>query len=470
MYQKIHDYIQSHRQELVEIWKELVRIPSVQAPAQPGMPFGPESARVLRKAEEIYKRFGFETQPDPEGRYLLSFFGSGTKTIGMFAHADVVPPGEDWIYTTPFDPIEKDGFLIGRGVADNKAAVIMSLCCARLLRDLNIPFSSRLVLFTGGNEENGMEDIQSFAQTHGVPDVNLVCDSGFPVFRGDKGIIRYFIRSDKAFESVLDFSGGFAFNVILGKAQLKLTYSEALLAELREKAPDEIAVETDGTAITLLSTGISRHAAAPDGSINAGWLLAKLLGDCENLPEGDQDLFRLIASMLENYYGAFFGIENTDSDFGVLTCANGMIRLEEGIPVISFDIRHGPQAPTQWILDKIQETVDRLDWTLDVNSVSTPFVIPADNPFILAVLDAYKQYTGDENATSHLNAGGTYAKYLPGNALETGLCLHRDRPFDLPTGHGGAHQPDECISIDGFLEGIELTMRYILTCDKLLNS
>lgn len=465
---QIHDYLQSHRQELVEHWKELVRIPSVKSAPLPGAPFGPNSAQVLRCAQRIYQNYGFDTQLDADGGYLLSFYGSGEKTIGMFAHADVVPPGEDWIYTTPFDPIEKDGFLIGRGVSDNKSAVMLSLYCARLLRDLNIPFHSRLVMFTGSNEENGMEDIRSFTEKHGVPDVSLVCDSGFPVFRGDKGIIRYYVKADRAFDSVLQFEGGSAFNVILGKAQLVLHYNEALFAELTEKAEEAITVTAENDTILLHATGISRHAAAPDGSRNAGWMLVELLSRCDTLPPHDRALFTIAEQMLRLYNGSYFGIENIDTDFGPLTCANGIIRLEDGKLVLSFDIRHGPQAPTDWILDRIRSTLAPIGWELDVDSVSTPFVIPADNPFILAALDAYKAFTGDENADSHLNAGGTYAKYLPGNALETGICMPRERPFELPSGHGGAHQPDECISIDGLLEAIELTLTYLLACDQKL--
>lgn len=39
-------------------------------------------------------------------------------------------------------------------------------------------------------------------------------------------------------------------------------------------------------------------------------------------------------------------------------------------------------------------------------------------------------------------------------------------PNGLTQGHGGAHQPDECISIDGMLEALELTMLMLLECDK----
>ena len=89
----------------------------------------------------------------------------------MFAHADVVPPGDNWLFTSPFEPIEKDGFLIGRGVYDNKAGIMMALYAAKAIDLLNIPFHSRLLIFTGSNEESGMKDIQAFAENENMPDI-----------------------------------------------------------------------------------------------------------------------------------------------------------------------------------------------------------------------------------------------------------------------------------------------------------
>ena len=56
------------------------------------------------------------------------------------------------------------------------------------------------------------------------------------------------------------------------------------------------------------------------------------------------------------------------------------------------------------------------------------------------------------------------------NAFSVGThVIRKDREpyiFKMPDGHGGAHQPDECISIDGMLEALELTMLMLLECDK----
>ena len=38
----------------------------------------------------------------------------------------------------------------------------------------------------------------------------------------------------------------------------------------------------------------------------------------------------------------------------------------------------------------------------------------------------------------------------------------------MPAGHGGVHQPDECISVEGLLNAIELTTYMLLKCDEII--
>ena len=83
-----------------------------------------------------------------------------------------------------------------------------------------------------------------------------------------------------------------------------------------------------------------------------------------------------------------------------------------------------------------------------------------------ALMDVYVNYTGKSDAQMYVNAGGTYGQLLPcaaeiGTSIGGGKC-----PLELPQGHGHVHQPDECISIDGLLNAIELTMLMLLECDR----
>lgn len=45
--EEIHNYVQSHKDEIINMLKELVKIPSVQSAAEEGAPFGRACAEVL---------------------------------------------------------------------------------------------------------------------------------------------------------------------------------------------------------------------------------------------------------------------------------------------------------------------------------------------------------------------------------------------------------------------------------------
>ncbi len=442
MKEQIHDYIQGHKKEIVDTLKELIKIPSVRGEAEENSPFGKECARVLEFTQKLYKDYGFDTELDNEGGYLLSYYGKGKKSLGLFAHADVVPVGDDWILTSPFEPLEKDGYIIGRGAIDDKSAVVASLFCARMIKELKLLLKSRLVCFTGANEESGMQCIKNYVQKHTAPNFSLVCDTAFPLYRGNKGILHFVATQKSPMHDVTDFWGGTTFNIILGDAKAKI--GEQVFGE----------------------KGISRHGALPEGSLNAAHVLSKKLSQSDVLSAYDRKQMDFIANLLEKYYGEVFEIEHTDNDFGKLTVTNGIVKMNDGKISICFDMRYGASLDIKEAKAKISRVFDNNGWSVAFVLESDPFILSVDNPYIVACMNTYKDFTEKRDAKSFVNAGGTYARYLP-CAVEIGTSFGGGkRPFELPTGHGHVHQPDECISIDGLLNAIELTMLMLLECDK----
>ena len=79
--------------------------------------------------------------------------------------------------------------------------------------------------------------------------------------------------------------------------------------------------------------------------------------------------------------------------------------------------------------------------------------------------------TGD-NLKSVLMAGGTYARRL-NNAFSIGTyVIKKDRTtpvLKMPQGHGGPHQCDEMIDIEGFFEAVKILIHYIIACDDMIN-
>ena len=435
--EEIHNYVQSHKDEIINMLKELVKIPSIQSESEEGAPFGRACAEVLEYVKSCWQNNGFDTELHQDGGYLLSYYGEGEKSIGLFSHADVVSVSDDWIFTKPFDISEKDGFLIGRGVSDDKGAIVISLYCAKMLKELNIPFNSRLVVFTGANEETGMRDIKNYVKENTPPDFSLVTDCAFPIYRGDKGILQFEAMSNTPFKEIEDFSGGKDINITLGKATAKI----------------------NGNKIT--ETGVSCHGALPEGSVNAGYLLAKKLCDENLLCKEDAEQMKLIKLLLEKYYGRAFGIDGEDKVFGKLTCTNGIIRTENGRPALTFDIRYGIDTDYENIKNKISEFFGQNGWTIRIVSEKRPYIISEDNVYLRKCLKAYKEFCKTDDAPTYINAGATYAGELP-FAIETGNAFYAGKPDGMLEGHGNAHQPDECINAEGFIEAAEVIVHMLL--------
>lgn len=462
--EQIHNYIINNKDEIVGILKELVKIPSVRGESVPGAPFGDDCAKVLEYAEKLYQNNGFETELDSDGGYLLSYYGEGKKSLGLFAHADVVPVGNDWVLTKPFEPIEKERYLIGRGVLDDKSAVVISLYCAKMLKELDIPFNSRLVCFTGANEESGMQDIKNYISKHKAPDFSLVCDTAFPLYHGNKGMLQFTAVCNEPFESIKEISGSNVKGAITAKAEVKLNYTDELYTDLKMYESENTSVISENDEVIVKACGISKHTALPEGSVNAGYLVCELLKKCQHLAENDRKQLEFVSELLSHYYGETVGIENADPDFGKLTFANDMISVENGKIKLHFNLRFGACVDIVDLKEKIKGAFFEKGWDISFEREAPAHITDINHPMLQACLTAYTKFTGNINPAVYVNAGGTYARYLP-CAAEIGTTFRGGTPNGLTQGHGGAHQPDECISIDGMLEALELTMLMLLECE-----
>ena len=104
---------------------------------------------------------------------------AGAPTVLLYAHHDVQPPGERsaW-HSEPFEPTERDGRLYGRGVADDKAGVMVHLAALRALGD---DLGVGVTVFVEGEEEVGSPTFEAFLAAHRerlAADVIVVADSG----------------------------------------------------------------------------------------------------------------------------------------------------------------------------------------------------------------------------------------------------------------------------------------------------
>ncbi len=444
-------YFEAHKKEMIDDLFSLARIPSVCGAREGDAPFGKACAEALEAARALFEREGFETETAADGSYALAYYGGKAigQSVGLFVHTDVVPVGDDWVYTAPFTPIVKDGCAIGRGVEDNKAGVIMSLWCLRYLKEKGIVPERPITVFLGSNEETGMEDIATFRKEREMPYVSLVPDGGYPFAYGEKGIARFYLTAKTPFTAIMDFSGGDALNVVLDRATARLA-DVALLAEAKAVTAENGNVTVEGE--TVVAKGIAAHASTPDGSVNAARELALALSACPSLPDGDRTVLKNMAYLLSDTDGTVLGIKKPDPHFSPLTVANGVVKCEDGCLSFSLDIRYGTAIDSEEMVKALAARAEEYGFTLQTVENKAGFLLPLGSPFDKAILDVCELHSG-ERPTPFLMGGGTYARFLT-NAYSVATHVpYVADPYVSPApGHGGAHQADEHLPIDAFLE------------------
>lgn len=469
--EKICVWLKEHRRQIVDELLTLARIPSVRSTPLPGAPYGAQCRRVLQATEYLYARLGFTVRTQQERGYALGFSGDGEKVIGFFGHADVVPAGEGWRYTQPFEPVEKDGLLIGRGVHDNKSGVIASAFAAAMLRQLDLPVQSRLLLYAGANEETGMEDVRAFVAHEQCPHISFVPDAAFPCGLGQISKTSLWVRCCTPFTAIRDFRGGIGVSAVMPDAYVSLAADAALECQLRHLAAQDsrytLTTLPDGT-LQLHAKGISAHAAFPLSGCNAGLLAADLLRRCTALPESDRRILSTYCELLGDVYGSGLSVAYTDPLFGQRTCVNGMAETENGCLRLSMDARSGPRQPTQELEEHLQQVWAQHGWQVTELSTRPGCFVPEDSPVPELMRAICAEVTG-KDLLPYIEPAGTYSCWLP-NSYIVGCTAPLDRQLtlDFPTGYGGAHQPDEYLDIDGLLTAIRVLAHATLQCDALL--
>ncbi len=467
---KISEWIYDNKERIVEKWIELCKIPSIKSTAKPGAPFGEECSKVLHLATSYFDSKDITNTVYADDGYALASYGNGDKTIGLFCHSDVVPVGDDWILTKPFEPIIKDGALIARGAEDNKSGIMASLCVMECLRDKKIPFNSRLQLFIGSDEECGMGDMNCYLKNHPMPEISIVPDADFPCSKGEKGIYHFMAESEKSFSDITEIDGGMAYNIVLDNVTAKIKYDETLYSEISNKISSEFTLGTEENLILLNAKGIAKHASIPEGSVNAALLLFSFLSSCENLSENDRYILKNAADLIHCCYGEGIGITHKDPVFGKMTSVNGMVKTKDGKLSLSFDVRYGSSLNAAELEKVSERTINEKGFIVKDKDNRAGFLVSENSKVPEAFEEVFAEITG-KKLKSVLMSGGTYARKLK-NAFSIGTFFtsdeRKEKVLKMPDGHGGAHQCDEMIDIDSFFEAVRILIHYCLKADEII--
>ncbi|MFF0826692.1 M20 family metallopeptidase [Brevibacillus sp. NPDC003359] len=167
-------------QEVVRLTQELVRIPSVFRPDQPGA----NEERVALFLADYLRNMGlqvFYEEVVPGRPNVIAFYDSGRpgKTLLFEAHTDVVTEGDRnaWSYD-PFGGTISGGRIYGRGSCDTKGNLAAAICAVKAIQRSKQSFTGKILLCIPCDEESMMIGIKDFIRRGWANNVDaaIICE------------------------------------------------------------------------------------------------------------------------------------------------------------------------------------------------------------------------------------------------------------------------------------------------------
>lgn len=444
---KIRKYIDDHENEMVEELMELCAIDSVCGEPKPGAPFGPGPKKALDKAGEICEKYGLETK-NYDNRVCTADFGGSEPALDVIAHVDVVPAGEGWVVTRPFSPMVRDGRVYGRGTADDKCGVIVTVYAMRALKELGIPVTKRCRLITGSAEETGMEDLPVYYAAEKPAPMSITPDADYPVINIEKGRVAAtyeaaFSRSEGE-KKLLFLDGGIAVNQVPATAYAQvtgLTVPEIRLAAetVEAKTGVSFVLQEDAGTVRITATGRAAHASTPEKGKNSVLALAELvlalpLDPCEGLA---------ILQKYMKYYpfgditGTAAGIAAKDDVSGDTTCSADIIKMTETLFHAETDARTAVCADSLDYPGILSKNAADMGTVVTIDSYPS-HIVSGDSHFVRTLNKAYEDVTGLKGGCVAIG-GSSYVHHVEGGVAFG--CLPEGDPASI-------HGPNESMSID----------------------
>ena len=431
----LKEKVLEYKDEVVKEIQNAVRVKSVKEAPLPGMPFGEGPAKALDHFMNLAKKLGFKAE-NFDNYAIHIDMGEGKETLGILAHVDVVPEGDNWTYP-PYSGTIADGKIYGRGTLDDKGPAIISLFAMKAIADSGIKLNKKIRMILGADEESGSACLKYYFGELKMPypDIAFTPDSSFPVTYAEKGMVR--VKIKKKFNTLQDvvIKGGNAFNSVPNEAHGVIPVD--MLGEVRNK--NKVEFVREGNIYKVFSAGIPAHGAYPSKGYNAVSALFEVLKDIEVKNEELKGLVTFFDKFVKmETDGKSFGVKCTDGETGELTLNLGKMSLENNELEICLDMR----VPVKIELDKIEETIKKntedYGYEFELYSKSKPLYVPKDSFLVSTLMNIYKELTGDNAAQPVAIGGGTYAKYAK-NAVAFGALL--------PDQEDRMHQRDEYLEI-----------------------
>lgn len=419
---EIKKYINEHKDEMIELLKELVAIPSVQGEAEEGFPFGKEPARALETMLKKCEEYGFHVE-NVENYAGSADINDTPAELAVLTHLDVVPVGSGWT-TDPFVlRYESDtDKLVGRGAIDDKGPAVAALFAARAVKELGIPLKKGIRLIFGTNEENGSADLAYYRQKRELPPMVFTPDGDYPVINAEKGMLRVYFSSDFDDDEIVEIQAGTVVNAVPQFCTVSMYNDE-------------------GENVEAVYEGVSAHASTPEKGDNA--ITQFLESYC-----GENMLLVSLAKLFPygETDGKSCGLGFSDELSGKMTCVLSLLNTENGRLSGGIDIRFPLDREKSEISEIICEALEGAGFTIDSCDGVEPHCTDENSEFVQTLLRVYERVTGDKGQCIAIG-GGTYV-----HEIEGGVAFGAE----FPNQDGRMHSPDEFITVENLLKNAEI--------------
>ncbi len=159
-------YLDQHFEKFLDELKDYSRIQSVSFEGYPTHTLDESAEWTVQKMKSIGLE-NIQTIKIPHAHpyvYGEWMHAPGKPTLLLYGHHDVQPPGRHELWKSPsFEPtLREDGRLYGRGVADDKAGVMMHVAAVEAYLKSNGKLPLNVKIIVEGEEETGSEHLEEF--------------------------------------------------------------------------------------------------------------------------------------------------------------------------------------------------------------------------------------------------------------------------------------------------------------------
>lgn len=313
----------------------------------------------------LAKQMGFEVSKHGKGKVLVISPKSlsDAPMLGIVVHLDTVPfVSNQWTYN-PLGEIANNR-IYGRGVLDDKAAIILSM---HALKNLEHKINPSWQIIVGSSEESKWTDIEDFLKEKPELPSFMITIDGDGVQNGCRGclnLVLKFMRTSNTKNLEQLFIPEGVENIVPDKAITVINNHQ------------------------ILETGFSVHSSIPEKGQNAFSRLIRRLSLYNSITCEFPYFFRLMELLEKGNCAQLLGFAPDTS-----ICPTKCNLIEDTISV-NFNIRLGPLTTQNDLFGVLDQILQNYHCTMDISSLTFPSYVSKESKEIKLMCHAYYKVIG----------------------------------------------------------------------------